>query len=159
MNDDELTMALREQRGRVAMTTPVEQIISRGRAVRARRRIPTVAATVGAATAVAVGVAPTAGHLAASPPAGSHPASSPGLQLAAWTVTRRADGSIQVTIRQAYDPVGLQRALRAAASRPASPSARRRTRHAGPTPSPGVRSLPPRSTRWHPSTSASLRKT
>jgi hypothetical protein len=123
MNDDELIMALREQRGTIAMTTPVEQIIDRGRAVRARRRIPVVAATmgvatVGAATAVAVGVAPATGHLAASPPAGSHPntshpASSPGVQLAAWTVTRQADGTIQVTIREANDPAGLQRVLRA----------------------------------------------
>jgi hypothetical protein len=90
------------------MTTPVEQIISRGRAVRARRRIPAVAATVGAAAAVAVAVAPWADH-----PAASHPTSSPGVQLAAWTVTRQADGGIQVTIRQAYDPAGLQRVLRA----------------------------------------------
>jgi hypothetical protein len=123
MNDDELIMALREQRGTVTMTTPVEQIIRRGRAVRARRRIPAVAATmgvatVGAATAVAVAMAPPTSHLVASRPGdsnpnASHPASSPSVQLAAWTVTRRADGSIQVTIRQAFDPVGLQRALRA----------------------------------------------
>ena len=32
MNDDELITTLREQRGTVTMTTPVEQIISRGRA-------------------------------------------------------------------------------------------------------------------------------
>jgi hypothetical protein len=37
MNDDELITVLREQRGKVVMTIPVEQIISRGRTVRARR--------------------------------------------------------------------------------------------------------------------------
>jgi hypothetical protein len=115
MNDDELIMALREQRGTVTMTTPVEQIISRGRAVRARRRVPGVAATLGAAAvaAVAVSVALPVGHLAASHPGASHPASGPAVQLAAWTVTRQADGSVQVTFREATDPAGLQRTLRA----------------------------------------------
>jgi hypothetical protein len=115
MNDDELIMALREQRGTVTMTTPVEQIISRGRAVRARRRVPGVAATLGAAAvaAVAVSVALPAGHLAAGHPGASHPASGPAVQLAAWTVTRQADGSVQVTFREATDPAGLQRTLRA----------------------------------------------
>jgi hypothetical protein len=120
MNNDELITTLREQRGTVPMTTPVEQIISRGRAVRARRRVPGVAAALGAAAvaAVAVSVAlpaghPAAGHPAAGHPAASHPASSPAVQLAAWTVTRQADGSIQVTFREATDPAGLQRTLRA----------------------------------------------
>jgi hypothetical protein len=53
------------------------------------------------------------GRLAASHPANSHPASGPGAQLAAWTVTRQADGNIQVTFREATDPTGLQRTLRA----------------------------------------------
>ena len=43
----------------------------------------------------------------------SHPASAPGAQLAAWTVARQADGSIQVTIRELRDPGGLQQRLRA----------------------------------------------
>jgi hypothetical protein len=118
--NDELITALREQRGTVTMTTPVEQIISRGRAVRARRRVPGVAAALGAAAvaAVAVSVAlpashPAAGHPAAGHPAAGHPASGPAVQLAAWTVTRQADGSIQVTFREATDPAGLQRTLRA----------------------------------------------
>jgi hypothetical protein len=116
MNDHELITVLREQRGNVPMTTPVEQIISRGRAVRARRRAPRVAAAlgVGAAAAVAVGVALPASHPAASRPAASHPASGPGARLAAWTVTRQADGSIQVTFfRELRDPAALQRTLRA----------------------------------------------
>ncbi|MGO9783307.1 MAG: hypothetical protein ACLPKE_01855 [Streptosporangiaceae bacterium] len=105
MNDNELIAALREQRDKVPMNTPVEQIISRGRAVRARRRIPTVAGALGAAAAVAFAVS-------AALPAG-HPASGPHAQLAAWTVAKQADGNIQVTIRELRDPAGLQRTLRA----------------------------------------------
>jgi hypothetical protein len=119
MNDDELITVLREQRGRVPMTTPVEQIIGRGRAVRARRRAPGVAASVGAAAAaVALGIAlpsshPAASHPAARASASGHPASEPDVHLAAWTVTRQADGSIQITFREAADAAALQRTLRA----------------------------------------------
>ena len=105
MNDDELITILRDQRDKVPMNTPVEQIISRGRAVRARRRVPVVAGALGAAAAVAFAVS-------AAPPA-SHPVSGPRAQLAAWTVDRQADGSIRVTIRELRDPAGLQRTLRA----------------------------------------------
>ncbi len=125
MNDDELITVLLEQRGKVPMTTPVEQIISRGRAVRARRRVPGVAAAVAAATAAAVAVSvalpgshpgasnPAASSAAASHPSASHRASGPGARLAAWTVTRQADGAIRVTFREATDAAGLQRTLRA----------------------------------------------
>lgn len=121
MNDDQLITVLREQRGKVTMTTPVEQIISRGRAVRVRRQVSGVAAAAGAAAAVAavaVGVAFPAGHPAVGPAAAGHPAPSrpagpPGVRLAAWTVTRQAGGSIKVTFRQATDPAGLQQTLRA----------------------------------------------
>jgi hypothetical protein len=105
MNDNELITALREQRDKVPMDTPVEQIISRGRAMRARRRVPRVAGALGAAAAAAFAVS-------VALPA-SHPASEPHAQLAAWTVARQADGSIQVTIRELRDPAGLQRTLRA----------------------------------------------
>ncbi|HUB41278.1 MAG TPA: hypothetical protein VMA72_20735 [Streptosporangiaceae bacterium] len=106
MNDDELMTALREQRGKIPMTTPVEQIISRSRVLRARRRIPGVAATLGAvaATAIAVTVALPANHQ------DSH---QPAVRLAAWTVTKLAHGDISVTIRELKDPAGLQRKLRA----------------------------------------------
>jgi hypothetical protein len=90
MNDDELITELREQRGKVVMTTPLEQIISRGRAVRVRRRVAGVAAAVGAAAAatVAVGVAFPAGHPAVRPPTAGSPAvsgaaSPPSVRLAA----------------------------------------------------------------------------
>jgi hypothetical protein len=125
MNDAELIMALREQRGKVPMTAPLEQIISRGRAVRARRRVALAVVPVGAAAAVAAAVALSAGHVAlpgghpaagrtpAGRPAASHPAGGAAVQLAAWTVTRQAGGTIQVTFRQAADAAGLQRTLRA----------------------------------------------
>ena len=116
MIDDELITVLREQRGKVVMTTPVDQIISRGHAVRSRRRIPGMVAAAGAAAAmaaVAVSVALPASHPAVTSPAASHPADRPGVRLAAWTVTRQASGSIQVTFREAADAAGLQRTLRA----------------------------------------------
>jgi hypothetical protein len=73
--------------------------------VRARRRVPGVAGALGVAAAAAFAVS-------VALPA-SHPASEPRAQLAAWTVARQADGSIQVTIRELRDPAGLQRRLRA----------------------------------------------
>jgi len=105
MNDNELITAVRESFTGVRSATEVERIVSRSRAVRARRRAPAVAAALGAAAATAFAVS------VALP--GSHPASSADAQLAAWTVTRQADGSIQVTFREATDPAGLQRTLRA----------------------------------------------
>ena len=74
MNDDDLIIAVRDSFTDVHSDTPVEQIVTRSRAVRARRRVPaltTAALTVAAAAAVAVtsllpgsraGVAPTAPH-------------------------------------------------------------------------------------------------
>ncbi len=121
MNDDDLITAVRESFTDVHSTTPAAQIVKRGRAVRARRRVPGVAAAVGAAAAAAVAVSvalpashPAASHPGASHPGGGHPAaSSPGVQLAAWTVARQADGNIKVTFREATDAAGLQRTLRA----------------------------------------------
>jgi hypothetical protein len=106
MNDNELITAVRESVTDVHATTPVEQILSRGRAVRARRRIPGLAAGLAAAACAAVAVA-------ALLPAG-HPASHrPRVQLAAWTVVTKPGGIIQITIRELRDPAGLQAALRA----------------------------------------------
>lgn len=66
--------------------------------------IPALAAAV---VAVAVSVALPGGHPAGRPRGGAR------AQLAAWTVTRQADGSIQVTFREMRDAAGLQRVLRA----------------------------------------------
>ena len=106
MNDDELITAVREQRNKVPMTTPVEQIINRGHAVRARRRIPGLAGVLAVVAAAAFAV------IALLP--ASHPAShQPGAKLAAWTVVKQADGTVSVTIRELRDPAGLQSRLRA----------------------------------------------
>ena len=113
MNDDELITMVRESIADVHTVTPVAQVISRGRAVRARRRIPGVAGTlaVAAGTALAVTTLLPSGHpgLAASHP-GSPPASA---RLAAWTVAKQANGDIDVTVNQLKDPAGLQATLRA----------------------------------------------
>jgi hypothetical protein len=58
----------------------------------------------GVVAAVALAVAAPAGHRA-SP--------QPGIQLTAWTVVKRADGTVSVAIRELRDPAGLQRRLRA----------------------------------------------
>ncbi len=105
MNDSELITAVRESVADVHTATPVDQILSRGRTVRARRRISALAAvlTAAAAAAVAVTVLPA-----------SHPAANqPGVRLAAWTVVKQPGGDVTVTIRELYDPGGLQRELRA----------------------------------------------
>jgi hypothetical protein len=120
MNDNELSTAVRESVADVYSATPVDRIVSRGRAVRARRRIPVAAGalTVAAGTALAVttlvpggqpGLAAGRSALPADDP-GSHPAS---VRLAAWTVAKQANGDIDVTINQLQNPAGLQSTLRA----------------------------------------------
>jgi hypothetical protein len=106
MNDSELITVLTEQRGKIQMTTPAEQIISRGHALRVRHRIPGVAGALALAAAAALA-------LTTLLPAHHQPGHQPGPQLAAWTVVRQADGTIQVTVRQLRDPAGLQSTLRA----------------------------------------------
>jgi hypothetical protein len=106
MNDNALLTAVREQRNKVPMTVPLQQVVNRGRAVRARRRIRRLAAVLAAAAvaAVAVTVLPPASH-----PAGRRP----GTQLAAWAVVEEPDGTIAVTIHKLFNPAGLQGKLRA----------------------------------------------
>jgi len=119
MNDNELITAVRESVADVRSATPVARIISRGRAVRARRRIPGVAGAlvVAAGTALAVTTLLPSGHPGLLPssdpgllPSGSHPG---GARLAAWTVARQANGDIDITINQLQNPAGLQSTLRA----------------------------------------------
>jgi hypothetical protein len=87
------------------MTIPAEQIASRSRAIRARRRIPGLTATLAvAAAAVFAVIALLPGH------PGSH---RPTAQLAAWTVVKQANGDIRVTIHNLRNPAGLQSKLRA----------------------------------------------
>jgi hypothetical protein len=106
MNDDDVITAVREQRGKVRSHTPLEQIISRGRMVRTRRRIPGLvgALAVVAAAALAVTALAAPGHQQRNPAA---------VQLVAWTVVKLPDGDIRVSIVKLQDPAALQRKLRA----------------------------------------------
>jgi hypothetical protein len=107
MNNEELiATAVRESVSGVHMTIPEEQIVSRSRTIRARRRIPAAAG----ALAVAGGAALAVTALAPSGHQPGHPVSA---RLAAWTVTRQASGNIDVTINQLKNPAGLQTRLRA----------------------------------------------
>ena len=106
MNDSELITAVRESVADVHTITPVEQVIGRGHAVRARRRTRGLAAALAAAAGAAFAVT-------ALLPA-SHPASNqPRTRLTAWTVSKQPGGDISITIRELYNPAGLQRELRA----------------------------------------------
>ena len=122
MNDDELITAVREPFTAVHSTTPVEQIVSRSRAIRAQRRMPGVAATlaVAAGTALAVTALLPSGH-------------QPAAQLAAWTVARQADGNIVSPSTNCATRPRCSARSAPMASRSASPSSARRTRHASPT--------------------------
>jgi hypothetical protein len=114
MNENELRTMVRESVADIHSATPVGQIISRGRAVRARRWVPGAAGAlaVAAGAALAVTALLPAGHpgLSATSHGSSHPASA---KLAAWTVSKQANGDIDVTIHQLRDPAGLQATLRA----------------------------------------------
>jgi hypothetical protein len=106
MSDDELATAVRESVTGVHMNIPAELIISRSRAIRARRRIPAVAGAVAMVAAVVLAVT-------ALLPSSHQPGRSAGTRLAAWTVVKEADGGIRVTIRELRHPARLQRKLRA----------------------------------------------
>jgi hypothetical protein len=120
MSDTAVLDAARDSLCRMPVARPpdVEAIMARGRAHRRHRRmIPAVtSAAVVAGTAAAVALAVTTlapVSYPASAPA-SHPdGREPAVQLAAWTVTKLADGDISVTIRELKDPAGLQSTLRA----------------------------------------------
>jgi hypothetical protein len=79
MNDDEVITIVTEQRDKVQSATPVEQVIGRGRRIRARRRIPGVAGALAVVAAAAVAVT----TLLPSSHQPGHPAPA---RLAAWTV-------------------------------------------------------------------------
>jgi hypothetical protein len=114
MNDHELSTMVRESVTDVYSATPVAEIVSRGRAVRARRRIPALAGAgvVLAGTALAVSTLLPFGHPGVE---GSRHPGNPlaNARLAAWTVAKQANGDIDVTINQLRNPVGLQSTLRA----------------------------------------------
>jgi hypothetical protein len=98
---------VRDSLGEAHPSIPASEIIARARMRRVRRRlIPGMTGVLALAAGAAVAVTAL---LPASHP-GSH---QPRVQLAAWTVTRLADGNVSVTIRELKDLAGLQRRLRA----------------------------------------------
>jgi len=101
MNDKELITAVRERLDGVHSETPLQTIATRGRRLRARRRV------LGASAALAVlcGLGFAASTLV---PNGG------GQQLAAWSVATQRTGLVVVEIHQLSNPAGLQRRLRAA---------------------------------------------
>jgi hypothetical protein len=106
MNNDELIATVRESVTGVHMAIPEEQIASRSRTIRARRRIPAAAGALAVAAGAALAVT-------ALVPAGHQPGHPVSARLAAWTVARQASGNIDVTISQLQNPAGLQSTLRA----------------------------------------------
>ena len=115
VSDADVLTAVRDSLFGMPLAGPpdVQTIMARGRRTRRRRRlIPGVTATlaVAAGAALAVALAP-AGH-PADRQASSQASRQPTVQLAAWTVTKLADGKISVAIRELEDPAGLQSTLR-----------------------------------------------
>jgi hypothetical protein len=102
---DSLTTA-RDSLTEVHMTTPLDNVVRHGRAMRRRHRLTglTGAAVVAAGAVLAVIALLPASHTASR---------QPRVQLAAWTVVHQPGGIIQVTLRQLRDPAGLQATLRA----------------------------------------------
>jgi hypothetical protein len=84
------------------------------RRTRRHRRIAfgAIASAAAAALAAAAFLTVTA-LLPASHPGGHQPSHPAHAQLAAWTVVKQADGTVNVKIREFRDPAGLQAALRA----------------------------------------------
>lgn len=155
MKTDSFEADLRQALARGAAEVPgeaVERLQHRHYRPRARGRVRMagagLAGAAAAATALGIAVSQPGGHPGSDP--ASHPARA---RLAAWTVTRRADGTVHVALRQMRNPAGLQRRLRAdgvpasvniggnpacqAYSLPATPAQRRKppvvTFHQGPS--------------------------
>ena len=109
MNDDEVITAVTAQRDKVHSHTPADQIISRGRTVRARRRIPgaapALAAVAAAGTALALGLTGVPGAAPAR--------STDTTRTMAFTLVKHANGTATLTINRnvLLEPGTLQRDL------------------------------------------------
>jgi hypothetical protein len=109
MNDQELITSVRQSVHGVRMDVPEEQIVSRGRALRARgrRKLAVGVTACAAAGSVVLGLG-LSGALGAAPDAGTGT-----IRTAAFTLTHNADGTDTLTLSmgQIGDPAVLQRAL------------------------------------------------
>jgi hypothetical protein len=110
MNDNELLTAVRHSFDDLHSATPVERIVLRSQTMRARHRVPALAAAAVATAVVAGAVALAVTTLV---PGGHQVGRPAGIQLAAWTVVKQPGGTIVITIRELRDPAGLQSRLRA----------------------------------------------
>jgi hypothetical protein len=116
MNDNELITLVRESVAGVHSTTPVAQIISRGRAVRTRRRLGGSAglAVAGVAVGSALVVGLT-GVLGASPhqsTGATRATQSTGtIRTVGFILTANTNGTLTLTMSQMLDPAALQQAL------------------------------------------------
>ncbi len=106
MNDQELAIAVQESVRSAHLNIPAEQIMHRGRAIRARRRIGALA---GGLTAVAVALVLASGLGAGQQGTGRARTAV----AAAWTVREAANGTVTIDAPQNTNPAGLQQALRA----------------------------------------------
>jgi hypothetical protein len=98
----------------VVMRTPASAVLIRGRALRRRRRLPATSVAI-LAIGASIGLGVGAGHGTAAIRPG--PRSTTVLPrpmgiLTAWTVRKKTDGVIEVTVRQMKDIAGLETALR-----------------------------------------------
>lgn len=129
MNDDDMLGLVRDRMtrarddlGSVHMEQPVSVVLHRAGSRRLRHRLYGAAAGTGAlgvALAVGLGAVGTGGGATGgvadgSPSAGPSAAKTAPVTLDAWSVTRGANGAVELTIRQLADKAELEEALAAA---------------------------------------------
>ena len=117
-HETDVTAALKDSLDGVTMHTPIDEIVTAGRARRRRRRVVCAATGVVAVTGVALGV-PALSHPSTAPPGPgvSTGAGAVHIRTAAFALDSQADGTLRVTWdKEKYfqDHAGLQSALRAA---------------------------------------------
>jgi hypothetical protein len=120
VSDQDLLDVVRDSFADVHSRTPARVIVTRGRAIRAHRKV--MAAAVSAAVTAIAAVLIVAAAAPAGPPSTSTSAKASRHQpshakLAAWTVTAMRSGLLKITVREMRDPRGLQANLRAAGAR------------------------------------------
>jgi hypothetical protein len=107
MNDDSLYTLVRNEFEPVRLTRGLDEVTARGRGLRRRRR---VLGAVALAVVLAVG-APLFAHRVFDDRAEKPPTP---MDLAAWSVDPRPDGTVVLTIRQLFHADQLTAALKAA---------------------------------------------